>query len=820
MGAIANYTQCYTTSEVYGLGGVVNENQDGSVSVFIPDNQGKMAPMILGTACCSTLNPDYIFDIDKQLCMWRNPLACSIENTFKITLNPSGNDGSIFFVGEDENCSLDIQFDYLFKVKCETLSGILLGTSNDIYFNEENDVLLSQIALVQSQIIEQNALCQEVTNQVELLGYELEASPYSITCFTQPAPLTDPILSTTDLSNFSNTAFGGNPTAPILSTNDLGTLSSVNTASQTGVSSAASPSLPSGAVINDGIYCLTDPRGLTEWSIILGPVDYQRFLDGDPTSFTCAQVNTIVQMNLALPSSLALLNPCNIPFGYRTVLLGQLDVLLAQQQECANTLAGLNQELVNLGNSLTQSNYSCKTPIDFFESLDVSMTLDAMTAPNTNETVYEATDVFPAIGSGNLYSYLTTNTTTGFYVGNGISLNLSGAPQDNGSNCALIVSNLTESLLAQSGLSGDVNAFNSSLSNNVFASGWRHYKGIINDPDIISAITNKEIKITLKLNHTCGDVCILLDNIELNKTCTRLLRNDIFISKSPGFEMERVVDNKKSWLFTDTTTNRDFKVENQFGSSSIRDTNYDLNNERLIINSKEIDLDISLASAIETDVWAYIKDNPCILSAVTSCDPCVEQCCGDSSLDFNSLLTESFSGITIVENIRQFLVSELIDAKNRQTISGYPTLRALYDRYLNSYYYCGIKSSEFDYVTIDQFAGLVGNYWVDIVEQVIPATTLWGSVKIYSNTIFDQQKFRYKAYSSLFCTNEFEGMNITSPINGTSGETASVEVKTTTISPSGTITYTTNTCDAIKIAQMNHGSEFVGTVRIFGQTQL
>jgi hypothetical protein len=41
---------------------------------------------------------------------------------------------------------------------------------------------------------------------------------------------------------------------------------------------------------------------------------------------------------------------------------------------------------------------------------------------------------------------------------------------------------------------------------------------------------------------------------------------------------------------------------------------------------------------------------------------------------------------------------------------------------------------------MDQFAGLIGDYWVDIVEQVIPATTLWGSTKIYSNSVFDTQK--------------------------------------------------------------------------------
>jgi hypothetical protein len=194
-------------------------------------------------------------------------------------------------------------------------------------------------------------------------------------------------------------------------------------------------------------------------------------------------------------------------------------------------------------------------------------------------------------------------------------------------------------------------------------------------------------------------------------------------------------------------------------------------------------------------------------------------CCGDSFIDFQSLLTRQLSAVTTVEDFEYFLTSELIDVKNRQTLSSYPTLRALYDRYMNSGLYCNTNSSRFDYVTMDQFASLVGNYWVDIVEQVIPATTIWGSVKIYSNTIFDQQKFKYKSYSTLLCGNPFSGESVPSPINGVDGMCVDVSVITTPIiigtddtlklkSPISSI------CDSICIAQMNSNSEFIGTITI------
>jgi hypothetical protein len=195
------------------------------------------------------------------------------------------------------------------------------------------------------------------------------------------------------------------------------------------------------------------------------------------------------------------------------------------------------------------------------------------------------------------------------------------------------------------------------------------------------------------------------------------------------------------------------------------------------------------------------------------------QCCGDNLIQFNELMTQPLSSVTTVEDFEYYLTSELIDVKNRQTISGYPTLRALYDRYISSLNYCGTKSSAFDYMTIDQFSDLVGNYWVDIIEQVVPSTTLWGSVKIYSNTIFDEQKFKYKSYSSLFCNNPFDGNNVLSPINETTGEFQDAEVIMTVINlPTNTTTCNTYStpivCNKIWVAQMNAGSEFIGTVNI------
>jgi len=621
-----------TYAQIYQAGGTVVEDQYGYVSVYMPNNLNVLAPVILNASSCLTIKPSYTWDFTKQGCQWNNelnfvqpnqePQNCDVLYPIKLVLNPQGNDGTLFYVEENDNCKLKIEFDYLFKITCETI----MNTSN-----------------------------------------------------------------------------------------------------------------------------------------------------------------------------------------------------------------GLNMSSI-------------------FESLDVSVTLDVVTTANTLETVFEY-NLFPTIGAGNLYSYLSGNTNSGFYVcgdpsGNETSFSACTPLLLNTTSVNFIDSNvmacnqfmpyLVYELFNQSGLGAPMETnttFNDAIKSNAFSSPWLTYSTEITDPDILKSIANKKIKLSIKINNSISDFCVLLDTLVLDKECTHIESSKIFLTQSPGFELDRIRDNKKSWIANTELTNRNFNITNNNGGNSIRGTNYDVNDERLIINSKEIDLDISLASAIETDVWCYINDNPCILTGITCGtksfmdDNCfifmdniyydfedADENTGDG-IPFNVLLTQPLSAITTVEDFEYFISSELTDVKDRQTLSGYPTLRALYDRYMNSTLYCNSESSKFTYLTMDQFAHLVGNYWVDIIEQVVPATTIWGSVKVYSNTIFDQQKFKYKAYTSLFNGNPYSGLTVSSPINGTSGFCNTVDVQTSVINISGITNTTVTNYTSICLAQMNSNSEFIGSVSIIGGTE-
>jgi hypothetical protein len=734
-------------------------------------------------------------------------------------------------------------------------------------------------------------------------------------------------------------------------------------------------------------YCLTD-LGLQTWQTILGPTRYQQFILGDPNSYTCADVIALTQQSNASQ----LFYSCDVPFGTKSQLLVQINQHMAQITELNNLLNEYETILIKLQNSFETTitgTKGCQTSIEALESLDVEMHLDVVNDDNTLTSVFTY-PIFPAINSTtNLYNYLTNNPSSGFYIcgdpskdnpdlSNCTTLSLDGNIQPNVDSCNSIVDDLVNGLIKESG-----NPSNT-IPYNAFASPWLTYTHVISNvtnPDIIAAITNKKIKISFRIKFSCVDFCLLLDNLVLDKTCKSVDRHDITISQNPGFDLKRVIDNKKSWIDTTTPTNREFLIAKNNGNNPIRQTDYNVNDERLVINSKEIDLDISIASAIETDVWCYLNDNPCLLTGCTETvlpyeDPysnqiryfptnetnnggscltnnstlidyfnisgvlsdisecytilrfvdtssefiydnyyltkdsynnlgfyyyaylqeisnnskvyrtkeCCEslnsvlevvnvslpdgeklkvywdnQCktckflsdkCGDDKIDFHSLVTQPISGVTTIEQFENLMTSEFIDAKNRQTISSYPTLRAVYDRYLHSSDYCGTVSSAFDYQNMDKFAGLIGSYWVDLIEQVVPSTTIWGSVKIYTNTIFDEQKFKYKSYSSLLCNNPFQGQQVLSPINGVSGLCQSVNViysdllggkkliidnliTTNLVGEqimalpklgSATAENTNNTifgskprinvCDNLCIAQMNSGSEFISYVQV------
>ena len=158
----------------------------------------------------------------------------------------------------------------------------------------------------------------------------------------------------------------------------------------------------------------------------------------------------------------------------------------------------------------------------------------------------------------------------------------------------------------------------------------------------------------------------------------------------------------------------------------------------------------------------------CLWKPIDGCSVCEGDCeyCGTLNECSNGYYTGSSynicinpldyldiqpSEINVKDVFDQLVQSNLIDVKSRQTISDYPLLRLFYELYLNANN-CGKElSGKFTYNTMFEFMDKIGDYWLNLLEQVVPATTIWegcdNSGKIYRNIIFDQNKFQYKRYS-------------------------------------------------------------------------
>lgn len=616
---------CTTLASIKKANGVVVKDKNGILSVYIPNNKGIMGPpILLNKFCCETLGlpigENYIFDNETKECRWlaKTPDTCDVES-FKIALNPNGNDGSIFYVdGSDETCSLNINFDYLFKINCEKLANIL----NSVSKTPEQIQAEEEIRALQLLIDKKTVECGSITTSINQLNENINNTSYSITCTQAQVPnVQNTTITPQALTSFNNTGFGSAPYAYY--------------------NFAAAP-LP----VTTVTYCLTTV-GLSVWSSILGS-NYQAFLNGDPNSYDCADFNNIKSRN---DSAVSLGNPalifeCTTPFGTKSALINQLSLLEDQQTACNDQLTTLNNQLTALKTTQNESTTlaKCKTPVDVLETLDISLTLDIVGADNKLTTVATYPLLQP-IGTGNLYNYLVENKESGFLVcgesntaelAYGITgctpmylnveqtnVGLEDYPgKYNVYSCNQVMNSILNDLFIESGLDGAPKTnttFKSNINPNALASKWLHYETIVTDATILETIKNKKIKITLKIDNSCSDFCVLLDNIKLNKDCTIVSENKLYITQSPGFELERLIDNKKSWVANTTPQNRFFSIFNNVAANPIRQTNYDVNDERLVINTKEIDLDISIASAIETDVWAYIVDNPCLLTGNT-CD--------------------------------------------------------------------------------------------------------------------------------------------------------------------------------------------------------
>ena len=574
-------------------------NSDGTISIYLFNkNLGVKTLFDFGEYCCTNKTENFnrmsyilktaqtklglfpnltvdtfYWDAENQSCRWK-PLtdACSFE-TYKIALNPVFDDGALFaYEKNDKTCNLTIDFSYLFKFDCEAIANTLVNPNTD-------QKTLENIKRLEGQLANKKTECETLSSNLTTLSNEYNNTNYSLE--------------------------------------------------------------------NNGLYFCIDEgnNGLAQLEALLGPLKYKKFINGEPNSYSTADFLEFSNLNTQSinKNNIAFMHECEIPYGTKSELKKEIDELMVSITKCQSSITVLETQLANAKASTTKS-VACSDPLTLLETFDTSVTLDVIESDGSLTTVTEF-ELLPAIGRGNLYNYLvdkkensgfyfcslpksTETWTTGCTSLIGYELTApEGLPNTsenlNVSTCNTVKDSLLGSLLTESpfGTSpNDIKAFNQTLYKNSFASNWLNFSQLITDETIINKIKNKKIKLSVKINNSCSNVCIYIDNIKLTKECVNGEDKKVTINKSPGFELEKIIDNKKSWVNNTIRVNRDFEIENINNLTVFRQTDYDVNDERLVINTKEIDLNINIASAIENDVQCFLNDNPNLLEAVPSND--------------------------------------------------------------------------------------------------------------------------------------------------------------------------------------------------------
>ena len=140
-----------------------------------------------------------------------------------------------------------------------------------------------------------------------------------------------------------------------------------------------------------------------------------------------------------------------------------------------------------------------------------------------------------------------------------------------------------------------------------------------------------------------------------------------------------------------------------------------LNESKLILNRKNINVFLSPSQTIEYDVWRQSRNN---------------------ELTFGTLTPQT--GFTFTEYLDTVINQVITNSNTIKYERSYSDLNDVLNDYkINTGY------TPYDFTSVNEYIQKMSPHWIKLVEQFIPATTLWtGGVSI-SNNKFNRSKYRY-----------------------------------------------------------------------------
>ena len=212
-----------------------------------------------------------------------------------------------------------------------------------------------------------------------------------------------------------------------------------------------------------------------------------------------------------------------------------------------------------------------------------------------------------------------------------------------------------------------------------------------------------------------------------------------------GFTLRRVQDNKKSW--TDNEPTQRTSTEGNFNAY------YEVSEDCLVLNVKNVDVMLNPAQGLVYDVWTMsneynfpIPEQGLFYTPPTPCNiPNPYPKLG--GIDWTTIVPKPKEK-TFFEFAQSFW-RNMVNTRNRQFITdgktgGYPTLQSIYWRYLESQKLAGVQNNNFTYQTMIDYVNGMGDYWIRMVEQMVPATTIWNTGVRLENSVLHRQKFVWR----------------------------------------------------------------------------
>ena len=137
--------------------------------------------------------------------------------------------------------------------------------------------------------------------------------------------------------------------------------------------------------------------------------------------------------------------------------------------------------------------------------------------------------------------------------------------------------------------------------------------------------------------------------------------------------------------------------------------------DTLTLNRKNLSVHLSPSQTIEYDIWRQSSN---------------------LELTFGTLTPQT--GFTFAEYLNDVLKNVLTNNNSMKFDRGYVILDEIYRDYINS-----LDIKPFEYTSLTEYIKKMSPYWIKVIEQFVPATTLWTGGVLVKNTIFNRSKYRY-----------------------------------------------------------------------------